>query len=246
MPTAITRHRAQPGPGRILAAALVLAAVALAGPVRAAEIVVSAEGEVTAAPDMATLRIGVRERADTAEAAMQAASSATAALLEVLEAAGVARADLRTSELSLAPLWRSDGDGGAPVAQGFEAANMVTARMRGLGGDGGADPGEVLGAAVAAGANRLDGLSFGLADPQAAMDRARRRAVAEALRRGALLAEAAGIDLPPVRRIEDDGAQAPRPMMMRAAEMDMGAAAPVAAGDITVTARVTVVFGPAE
>ncbi|MBK5925878.1 hypothetical protein CCR87_00650 [Rhodobaculum claviforme] len=223
--------------GRRLVAAALLAA--MAGAAGAAEITVSAEGRVLAAPDMATLRLGVRERAETAEAALEATSTATAALLAVLEEAGLAPADVQTSELSLYPVWRNDRDGAA--ADGFEAANVVTVQLRDL-----TVLGPVLGAAVAAGANRFDGLSFGLAEPEAAMDLARRRAVAEALRRAALYAEAAGVELPPVRQIQEDGAQAPRPMMLRGAEMDMAAAPPVATGEIALSARVTVVFGPPD
>ncbi|MGY6632496.1 MAG: SIMPL domain-containing protein [Alkalilacustris sp.] len=237
MGRAVRRGRSGAVTGAVVAALVSGLAVAAPGPAVAAEITVSAEGRATVAPDMATLRLGVRERAETAQAALQATSDATAALLEVLSGAGVAGDDIQTSELSLQPVWRGDRDGQEITPQQFEAANTVTVQLRDLDA-----VGEVVSAAVAAGANRFEGLSFGVTDMDDALDRARRAAVAEALRRGVLLAEAAGIAPPPVQRIIEDGAQAPRPMALRSAEMDMGASPPIAPGELTVSARVTVVF----
>ncbi len=221
--------------GLAVAAGLVLAPVAGA----AAEITVVGEGRVMAVPDIATLRLGVRERAETAEAALEAAAQAMAGIMAQLREAGVGEAEMQTSDLSLHPLWRSGEDRDTMTLEGFEAGSALRVRMQDT-----AAIGEVLGAAVAAGANRFEGLQFGLSDPDALADEARRLAVQDALRKGALHAEAAGLTLGPVQSITEEGASLPRPQMMRS--MDAAAdAMPIAAGEMTVSARVTVVFAPA-
>ncbi|MGY6411359.1 MAG: SIMPL domain-containing protein [Alkalilacustris sp.] len=209
------------------------------GAAAAAEITVVGEGSVAAVPDIATLRLGVRERAGTAEAALEAAARAMEGVLAELSEAGVAPSDIQTSELSLHPLWHTERDRDTVTLQGFEAGAGVQVRLRDTAAVGG-----VVSAAVAAGASRFDGLQFGVADPDALGDEARRLAVQDALRRGAVHAEAAGLTLGPVRSITEEGASVARPQMMRS--MDMAAEAmPIASGEITVTARVTVVFAPA-
>ncbi len=61
--------------------------------------------------------------------------------------------------------------------------NMVTVKIRALDG-----LGAVLDAAVADGANTLNGLTFGLQDPRPAMDAARTAAVEDAAAKARLMA----------------------------------------------------------
>jgi hypothetical protein len=220
-------------------------ALALTGPAVAETVVptitVSAEGRVEVAPDMASLRVGVVERAASPAEALERASAATRAMLERMAAAGIAPRDLQTSDLALDAVWRHDRERDEMQIAGYEARNVVTVRVRDL-----ARLGQVLDEAVTVGANRFDGLRFGLSDPGAATDEARRRAVAEALRRAALHADAAGVPLGPVLRIVEEGSSAPRPQTMRGADMAEASPVPVAEGELEITARVTVHFGPPE
>ena len=202
---------------------------------------VSGEGRVEAVPDMATLRVGVGARAETPGAAMAEVGAAAQAMLARMAEAGIAPRDLQTSELQLGPVWQHGRDGRAPVLLGYDASTQVTVRVRDLG-----QLGELLDAAVAEGADRFDGLSFGLSETQALADEARRRAVADALRKAELYAEAAGVPLGPVTRITEETVGQPRPVMLRDAPMAMEAAMPVAEGELEITARVTVHFGPLE
>ncbi len=219
-------------------------AVAPAGTARAEtgpQIVVGGEGRVEAVPDMATLRLGVQQRADSPGAALELTSEATRAVLDRIEAAGVAARDVQTSELSLGPVWEYDQGRQSQRLAGFEASNMVTVRARDLDG-----LGALLDSVVTAGATRFDGLQFGLSEAVALQDEARRRAVADALRKAALYAEAAGVPLGPVTRISETAVSVPRPATLRSADMAMSEAVPVAQGEIEITARVTVEFGPAD
>lgn len=207
---------------------------------RAAEaprrIVVTGDASAEAAPDRASFTAGVQAEARGARDALTAASTAMTQVLAALEAAGVAKADLQTSELSVDPVW-DDGDGGQrqPQVRGYMASNLVTVRSRDL-----AALGALIDAASEAGANRFMGLSFALADPAAQEAKARAAAVAEARARAEQLASAAGVRLGPVLSITEQGGAGPMPMFARADAMP---APPVAPGSVGVTVSVEVVYG---
>ena len=219
-----------------------LCALALSAPAAAQEaadrptsrIVVMGEGRVAGAPDMATLRMGVQAEAPRAEAALDAASEAAGSLIEALRGAGVAEADLQTSELTLGPRYEVRGDADAIVA--YVASNVVTARLRDL-----RAMGDVMAAASEAGANRIDGLSFELSDPDAAMAEARGRAVEDARAAAETLAEAAGGSLGPVLRIEEGTSRA-TPQPYAALDRAEVASVPIAQGEVETVATVRMVF----
>ncbi len=221
-----------------LALALALAATL---PARAEppvpQITVTGEGRVDRAPDLATISLGVTTQGATAAMAMAANSDGVAAVLANLAAAGVEPRDIQTSGLSLNPNWTGYDSGSTPKIDGYMATNMVTVRVRALD-----SLGAVLDAAVRDGANTLNGLTFGLADPDPAMDEARRKAVADAQRRAALLAEASGVALGRVLTIsESSGVGVPVPMYRMDAAQS-AAPVPVAGGEVSLVANVTITW----
>lgn len=221
----------------VLTLSLAGAAVAQEPPAPGAEpprrIVVTGEGRVEAAPDLATLTAGVQTEATDAAAALGATSAAMEGVLAALAAAGIAPQDMQTSQLSVDPLWADDGAGTARV-RGYSASNLVTVRVRDV-----ARLGAVIDAAGAAGANRVFGIGFEIAEPRAQLDAARERAVADARARAELLARAAGVTLGPVLSIREGGAPAPGPMFAR---VEMDAAPPVAEGVVGIAAQVEIVY----
>ena len=232
----------------LLAAALSAGAAFPAGPglaqnrpaAAAAEgrLVVTAEGRATAVPDMATVTIGVVAEAESAQTASAEMSAAAEALLDRLEAEGIAPRDLQTRALRLSPVWRrQEGGNGARELAGYLAETTVQARVRALD-----RLGAVLDAAVESGANQFRGLSFGLADPQPVEDEARRTAVREGARRAALYAEAAGVALGPLLRLAEAGAPGPAPRMRAQMAASEATAVPVAEGELEVTAQIRLVY----
>ena len=199
----------------------------------AGRIVVAGEGRVAQPPDVATLRLGAQAEAPTAAQALDEASRAARALIETLRGAGVAEADMQTSEMSLSPRY---GYRDQDVVEGYVASNVVTVRIRDLDALGG-----TLDAAAQAGANRIDGLTFELSDPAAAQEEARRRAVEDARLAAETLAEAGGIGLGRVLRIEE-GAGGARPVAMASMVRAESASVPIAEGEVETVATVRMVF----
>lgn len=231
----------------LLAAAIALPLAAFGLPARAetaaapARITVTGEGRVDAVPDLATISLGVTTEARTAAEALSANNAAMAAVLDRLGAAGVAERDLQTTGLSVNPVWSGyERTGGRPEITGFQATNVLTVRVRALDRLGG-----ILDAAVKDGANTLNGLSFGLAAPQPALDEARARAVADARRKAEIIAGAAGARLGRIESITEGGGHSPHPQLRGDSAM-MAESVPVAQGEVSLTASVTVAWHLAE
>ncbi len=226
-------------PGLVaLAMALPFAAAAQA---EAATITVTGEASTAAAPDMATLSIGVTKVGETAAAALADNTAQMQAVIDRLKAAGIEPRDIQTTGLSINPNWSGydSSVSGGPTIAGYTATNIVTVQVRALDG-----LGAVIDAAVSDGGNTLNGLTFGLADPRPALDAARKEAVADAKAKADLLAGAAGLGLGPIVSLTEGGGYgAPVPMF----KADSAAAAvPVEQGAISYTASVTVVYEVAQ
>ena len=143
---------------------------------------VSATGEATRVPDVATLSAGVVTQAADANAALRANAAQMNRLMEAVREAGIAERDIRTSDLGVSPQYRR-GDGQAPQISGYEARNTVNLTVRDI-----ADLGAVIDALVAAGANQVYGPNFQIGEPGEAHDEARRAALSNL---GAIMGRAA-------------------------------------------------------
>lgn len=221
-----------------VAVAALLATGAWAQDIGGGRLTVTGVGQIDSQPDMATITMGTTAEARTAAQALDRTSVATAAMLALLTEAGVAPRDMQTSNLSLSPLWdnsRSSTPNDPPGIVGYQASNTVTVRVRKLAG-----LGAILDAVVEGGANSFRGLSFGLQNPAPVQDAARRAAVAEAMRKAALYAKAAGLTLGPVLELTESGGAVPRPAEM--ARMALSEAVPVAQGEVSVRAQVSMTF----
>ncbi len=132
-------------------------------------VTVSGTGTVTAVPDTAVVSFGVVTQAQTATQALAANSAVAARVISALKTAGVATKDLQTEAVSLSPRYSDRGD----EILGYTATNTVSATVRELG-----RAGAVIDAAVAAGANTVQGPSLRRSD---ADHRLRRRHVPRVL-----------------------------------------------------------------
>lgn len=201
---------------------------------------VSAEGQVEGAPDIATVNMGVTTEGRTAQEALQANSTRMDALVQTLRRAGVAERDIQTSNISVNPQYVY-GDGVPPRITGYQASNTLNARVRNL-----ARVGAIMDAAISAGGNTLNGVSFGVDDPEPRLNEARREAMTRARARADLYAQAAGMRVNRILSISEGYGAPPMPVIyrMEARAMDGVPAPPppVAPGEITTSAQVTVVF----
>lgn len=209
-----------------------------ADPAMPATITVTGEGSVEAAPDIATVSLGVTTQAPTAAEAMDANSAALRTVLDNLRGAGIEPRDIQTTGLSLNPNWNSRGyDGGPQQIDGYIASNVLNVRVRQID-----RLGAVLDAAVADGANTLNGITFGVADDRPLLDDARAAAVEDARARATLLTRAAGVTLGRILSISEMQGFPPPVPMFRELASDAAAPVPVAGGEVAMGASVTVTW----
>ncbi|MCT4559695.1 MAG: SIMPL domain-containing protein [Pelagimonas sp.] len=220
-----------------LVCALLIGHPVLAGDLR--QITVTGEATVRAAPDMATLSVGANETRPTSVEAMNAVSDALNRVIAHLEAAGVAKQDMQTSRLNLHRKTRWDQGRNREIVEGYQASDMLTVQVRALD-----QLSTILAAVLDDGANAMHGLSFGLQDPAPLRAEARQGAVADAMAKAALYAQAADVQLGAVMEIREGGAAvappfAAAPRMVMAAE---AAPVPVAEGEVEARAQIIMVF----
>ena len=227
------------------AAAIALAAGLSAAPGFAAEghpmnrtIVVTGTGDASAAPDMAFLNLGVEAEGATAAEALRKNSAQMEMTIKSLRDAGVDKKDIQTSSLNVGAKYDYSRDNSPPRIIGYQATNTVNVKLRNLD-----KAGSVIDKAVGVGANRLDSISFGFAEPKPLMNAARKSAVTDARERAALYADAAGVKLGSVLQISDSYSQSPGPIPMMA-RMDMAEAksVPISVGESSMSASVTIIF----
>lgn len=229
----------------------VLAGIALllvGGPVRAQDreatgILVQGTGEARVRPDIARLTLGVQtQNADAAVAAGENAER-TSKVIAAVRGAGVAERDIQTENYSITPQYdygQPQPQNRAPRLVGYQVSNTVRVTARKI-----ADVGKVIDAAVKAGANVAGGIAFDVDDPAPAKEAALKAAVADALRKARILADAARISNLTLVALVEGPISIPRPFLEVGAmrEMAVGAAAtPVQPGEQTVTAVVTARF----
>jgi hypothetical protein len=141
-------------------------------------------GTATATPDQASFAFGTVSQAKTASAALAASSDAVDRVVAALRKAGVASADLQTADVSLSPRYDDKGE----TILGYTASNTVAAIVRKLD-----SAGQVVDAAVAAGANQVSGPSLVASDQAAAYREALRAAMVDARAKAQALAAASGL-----------------------------------------------------
>ena len=228
---------------RILIAAAFAAAPALAQTAPAlwqpVTLSVSAEGKVDRAPDVADMSAGVMTTAPTATEAMRLNATRMAAVIASLKRLGIADRDVQTSGLNLQPQYRYVQNE-EPKLIGYQANNMVNLRVRDL-----KAMGRSIDALVASGSNQINGPNFRLDEPEPALDAARTEAVSKARQRAELYAKAAGLRVKRILSISEGGASSPpypMPMVRSAGLMKEQADTPVAAGEVSLTVSVNMVF----
>jgi uncharacterized protein YggE len=222
----------------LLAIATSLAAPAARAQERTPSVTVTGFGRVSAPPDLAHVAAGVVAESARATDAVQQASAAMQKVLAALDKAGIDKKDVQTSHFDVSPIFADTSrmPHGTPQITGYRASNQVQVEVRGVDKVGG-----VLDALVAAGANDVGGVTFGIADRAPLEDEARKKAVADARRKAELFAAATGATLGHVLSIEESGGGAP-PIPVRYRMEAAAAPTPVAPGELDLDVNVVVTW----
>jgi uncharacterized protein len=194
-------------------------------------ITVTGSGSVSAVPNRAAFTFGVSAQGSTAADALATDSSRMQKLIAALRGFGIASDSLQTSSVSLSP--RMDDSGETVV--GYSVSNSVTVTVKSID-----RAGPLVDAAVAAGANQVDGPNLTVSDQSALYKKALAGAVADAREKAQALAAASGLHVGAVTSVEEQ-TDTPSPVGYDQVKL-ASPSTPIEAGSQQITATVTVVF----
>lgn len=139
-------------------------------------VTVQATGTVKVVPDGVSFNFAVSVLAQSSESAMSEASATAEKVRAALEAAGVAKVDIATQNVSVYPEYLSSATG-TQTLSGYRAQQMFIVTLRDT-----AKAGEAVDAVIAAGGNSLQvyGVTPTLLDTEAAVAQAREAAIKSA------------------------------------------------------------------
>lgn len=222
---------------RILTAFLVCLAAPALAQTAPRSLSMSGQGEVRAAPDTVSLSAGVTAQAPTAAAALADNSRRMAGVLAALKKQGIADKDIQTANFSVSPEYTNGADNQPSRLTGYRVNNDVQVRLEDV-----TKLGATLDALVGAGANQMNGINFSIRDSADLLTQARQQAVADAMAKAQTYARAAGVTLGPILTISESNNEAPRPVFMALSAARVGKAVPVAMGEESVTANVSIIW----
>jgi uncharacterized protein len=205
-------------------------------------ILVSGDGKVSVAPDMATLSLGIETQKDTVAEAQTQAASAMDGVMTALKENGVVGNDIQTSQFSITPVTKWDEDKQQQITLGYQVTNTVEAKVRELG-----KIGQIIDAVAVAGGDfaRVQGISFSVEDPKPYQAKAREKALADAKSKADQMASLTGVTLGKPIYISESG-YLPGPIRLDAsavpAETAAGSTTPISTGEQEISISVQITY----
>ena len=229
----------------ILAALVLLLSMAAHNETASAEervptLSVGGEGIVEAAPDRATISIGVVTQDRDAGLAQSNNARAAQGIVNSIVKLGVERRNIHTSDYNFRPNYRAE-EGRRHEINGYVVSNTVNVTVDDL-----ELIGKIIDSALANGANNINSLDFGFKNQKALEEQALKAAIGDARRKAELTAQELGVRIVGVQDVNINGGgfygmqrnMKAMPMM----EASMDAATPIEAGTVACSASVHVTF----
>ena len=158
---------------------------------------VNGDGAASDAPDIADIELGVETIDEDPTVAIDDNTTAMDNVIEALTDLDIDEDDIQTRSFNMWVEQIYDEDG--PTGEfRYHVVNQIAVRVRDID-----MTGDVLGAALAAGANNVRGISFGVEDTQALEEAARDAAVDNAVAKAEQLAERLGVKVGSPRHIAE-------------------------------------------
>ena len=197
----------------------------------------SGQGEAKVSPDRASVMINVQTRGATAAAAASENASRTKAVFDAMARLGLPKTQVTTEGYTVYPEMQYSRDGGPARVAAYVATNTVRAETRRV-----EQAGAVIDAALAAGANLINGVSFFAGSIEETRKEAITAAVLSAHADAEAMARAAGGNVGELLELATGGPTIPPRPMFDMAAMKRTAQAeptPINPGQQTVSVFVT-------
>lgn len=195
-------------------------------------ITVSGVGQASGTPDVATIQLGVDTQNTDPTQALDDANNTIQQVQDALISNGVSQQDIQTASFNMWQDTSSSQNSSTPSQPTYHVQDILRIKTQ-------VDQaGSIISAAVGAGANNINSLSFNLSDPTALIQQARTQAITDAQNRAEQIAQLMGVTLGgPVTVTESDNTPSPVQPLTAAAAMT-----PVSGGQLSVTVNVNVSY----
>ncbi len=181
---------------------------------------VSGEGKALVKPDVALVSVGVEANANSVKQVQNQINQTINQVTVALKKLGIEEKDIKTTNYNINPNY--DWTNGRQRIIGYHASTNLTIKVRDID-----RTNEVIDAATANGANQVGNISFDVDNKTKAEEEARKQAVAEAKKKAAEAAQAAGFKLGKIINYQESSSNLPSPILLReSAKVDLGAGAP--------------------
>ena len=231
---------------KLILAALLASGGMTAGQAMATQVTIAANNPVIdltitetveTKPDIATFSTGVQTMAPTAGEAVRLNNVQMASVVSRLKKLGIADKDMQTTQISLNQQF--DYNNGQQIFKGFQASNVVNAKLRDL-----KKLSAFLDALAVDGATNFNGPTFGIDDDSKLKEAARDKVWVTAMARAKSMARKAGYADVRVLRVEEgdnQGGGYPMPMMVRAMDASEKST-PIAPGELSIGSTISFTF----
>jgi uncharacterized protein YggE len=201
---------------------------------------VTGNAQVILAPDIAYISIGVHSEAKSATEAVASNNSQTQSVIDAIKGQSVDAKDIQTTNFSVYQQEKYSPSG-EDLGSFFMSDNVVYVTMHDI-----SKIGDILDAAISAGANNIYGITFDVQDKETALASGRDKAMADANAQAEELAKAAGATLGAVQTISYYS-NPPTPIyydskVAAPAGVGGGASVPISSGQLTLTVSVSVTY----
>ena len=203
-------------------------------PMRVASITAVGNASVSVTPDMARVDLGVATQAGTAQDATQQNATQAGAVITALQTLLGANATIKTISYSVSPVYNNPPAGQSTTVIGYMVTNIVEATLTDL-----TQVGKVIDTAIQSGANRVQGISFGLQDSTAPVAQALKLAAARARSQADAIASGLNLHTGAVLRASEGVNLTATPISLTPAAAG-GATTPIETGMVVVQASVTI------
>ncbi len=200
-------------------------------------ITVTAQGRVTAMPDVAYITVGVTTQDKDMQKAQDSNAGIMNVMTEALKGAGLGDDDIQTVQYNAYPIYDYSNNKNEIV--NYEVNNQVELTIKDIG-----RVGEYIDIAVNNGANMTNSISFGILDQQAVYNDALKLAVEAAKSKAETLAAAGGVKIIGTLQMSENSAGGGVLREYPQAAMDEGSSGstPISSGNLDIEASVTVVY----
>ena len=200
---------------------------------------VNGSGMASNTPNIADIQLGVEAITDDAAQAISESTSKMQAVLDAIRALGIEDKDIQTVNYNMWVEQIYNQETGVPTGQmRYHVTNQINVRLDDL-----TLTGKLLENALAAGANNVGSITFGVSDPTELQKQARATAVQNARAKAEELAAGLGVRVGKVRQVSEY-VSGPVPIATYAKDMGMGGGGevPIATGSYNDTVEVQVIF----